>query len=130
MATLAFAASAKGDHGSHKAVFARAEFGFAGFKGVIGRLTLDTDYPDDGYTAAALEALAGLSPYISKILCIVPLGPAVAASGETGAPIGWDMSTRTLRVFQSAGDGDFLDEIPTGENDADGAVVDVLVIGS
>jgi hypothetical protein len=99
-----------------------------GMKMVIGKLTFDTSYPDDGYTEAQLIALAGLAHFHS-IVAIVPLGPAISGSGETANPIGWDNSTKTLRAFECGADGDPLDEVPTGEDLLDGATVDVIVIG-
>lgn len=133
MAALAFTAASKGDHGAHKAAFAggkSASFGFGPFKAVFGRLTFDTDYPDDGYTEAALVALAGLSPYISNIYAIIPISQAVYGSGETAYVLGWDMTTSTLRAFGSNGAADAgLAEAATGSNNLDGAVADVLIIG-
>lgn len=100
-----------------------------GLKHIFGTFTFDTDYPDDGYTAAALEALAGLSPYLSKIYAIQPLGPAISGSGETANTLGWDFSTRTLKAYEGGADGDPMDELPTGDNILDGATAAVLIYG-
>lgn len=122
MAALAFTASKS--IASHKANGA--------MKVVFGRLTFDTDYPDDGYTEAALLALAGLSPYLQRnIFAIIPISQAVYGSGETAYVLGWDMTTSTLRLFGSNGAADAgLAEAATGSNNLDGATADVMIFGN
>lgn len=120
MATLAFTKTRdlKGKGGA----------GFGGLKMVLGTLTFDTDYPDDGYTEAALKVL--LNPDMNNIVAIIPLGPAVVTGGETGFALGWDNTTNTLRAFGSNGAAPAaLAEAATGENALDGATADVIIIG-
>lgn len=122
MATLAFAAAGK-TFPSHKAN--------GGLRVVPGTLTFDTSYPDDGYTEAQLLALAGLAKYLqSNIFAVVPLGPAISGSGETGNVIGWDFTTNTLKAYEGGADGDPMDELPTGDDVLDGATVSVLIYGN
>lgn len=107
----------------------------AGLKIKYGRFTLGTaEYPDDGYTAADLAGICGLT----RIEAIVPCGPLVDASGEDGFPVGWDGSTRTLRVYANAGlDGMALtvgtvaplSELANNGAAPDSSYFDALVIG-
>ena len=121
MASLAFTAS--------KSVAAHKANG--AMKTVFGTFTFDTDYPDDGYTEAALLALAGLSPYLQhNIYAIIPISQVVSGSGETGNVAGWDPATSTLRIFEGGADGDPMDEIPTGENLMDGATLFCMIYGN
>lgn len=106
-----------------------------GLKCKLGRFTIGTsEYPDDGYVAADLETIVGMT----HITAIVPMGPLVNGSGENGFIPGWDMVTRTLRVFANAGlDGMALtvgtapavSELATNNAAADAATFDALVIG-
>ncbi len=125
MATLAFAAASKGDKGAHKASYPggkSASAPFGGFKAVFGTFTLDTDYPDGGYTKATLVALDGLSPYLSSIFCIIPLGGANATN--VYIPMGWDFANGKLTAGTDAGA-----EFATGGNGLDGAKFDCIVLG-
>lgn len=106
-----------------------------GLKIKVGRFTLGTsEYPDDGYTAADLAVIVGLT----RIEAIVPCGPLVDNSGEDAFPVGWDGSTRTLRVYANAAlDGNSLtvgtvapmSELATNGAAPDSSYFDALVIG-
>lgn len=106
-----------------------------GLKVRIGRLTLGTaEYPDDGYTAADIAAVVGLT----AIVAILPCGPLVDAAGEDAFPIGWDGATGTLRVYANAAlDGNLLtvgtaapiSELATNNATPDSSYVDVVILG-
>jgi hypothetical protein len=125
MATLAFTAQSKGDHGGHK-----ASYYIGPLKAVVGAFTFDTSYPDLGYTKATLQALPGLSPYLATIVAIIPLGAAAYSSGQLGFMVGWDGTNGRLQAY-SGGAGTIagLADAATGEDNLDGATVSCIVIG-
>ena len=92
-----------------------------GLKFLIGQFTLDTDYPDGGYTNAAIAAACGLRAVVF-----------VAPGGHTsGTDVGYSISYvgGKLKVFESAGDGDPDDEAADGLDALDTLTADALVIG-
>ena len=92
-----------------------------GLKFKIGQFTLDTDYPDGGYTAAAIASAVGLNAVVF-----------VAVGGATsGSDVGFVVAYvgGKLKAYASAGDGDPLDEVATGLDALTNTKVDALVIG-
>lgn len=92
-----------------------------GLKFKIGQLTLDTDYPDGGYTNAAIAEACGLS-------AVVFVATGVATSGsDVGFIVGYVGGK--LKAFTATASNEAHTEITTGLDALDTTVVDVLVIG-
>jgi hypothetical protein len=106
-----------------------------GLKVKFGRFVTGTsEYPDNGYLAADLESITGLT----HIVAILPCGMATNGSHILGWPIGWDSSTRTLRAYgipaidgnaQTGGATTALSEVATNTAGFDTSTFDAVVIG-
>jgi hypothetical protein len=80
-------------------------------------LTLDTDYPTNGYP------LAASSFKLNGIVAVIPLGC------ESGFIPVWDRSAGTLMMFNPGGDGDPCDECASGLDGLANVIVTCLVVG-
>lgn len=91
----------------------------------VRELEFDNSYPTGG------ESLAASDVNLKVIEQFIPHGPASnddGTGGTLGVPVRYDHSTSKVQAFESAGDGDSLDEVGSTNSLAD-YLVRVTIIG-
>jgi hypothetical protein len=74
----------------------------------VREILFDSSYPTGG------ESLTAADVGLKTIEQVLPHGPASnsdGTGGNLGVPVRYDHSTSKLQAFESAGDGDSLDEV-------------------
>lgn len=91
----------------------------------VREIEFDSSYPTGG------ESLTPADVGLTVIEQVLPHGPASnsdGTEGTLGVPVRYDHSTQKLQAFESAGDGDSMDEVGSTNSLAD-YLVRVTFIG-